>query len=743
MALLASLTRSGESEAKVGAAPVATASASRRSLSREARAAWSAENRAWLASMAAGFQAKLEVSQPADPQEREADEVAELVMRSEAAPVTPLVLDGSASARVQRACSACSAEAKGPAEEDEVQRAADSSSTSTGVGPALGVALSAARKSGGEALPGATQTFMGSRFGQDFGGVRVHHDEQADQLAEAFGARAFTIGSDVFFREGQYSPGTDTGRRLLAHELTHVVQQGESAPRVSREPGGAMPSALAPGDVTRVKAPAGLQLGRDADLRIVAGAIVTNAPVQVLEVAEGGNKIKVARVVGGQAVAPVGWTLRAFLGEREASASPAGVSPAATSAGSPGAPLEGILAEFPVTFVAVEAPPGLGGATTGGGLALHVLASGDLSWLEAPAAARRVLSPDYWAPLVPQRGVVVLDRLVNELPRDLAPKIEAEFAAQASTGAKRLSWLQRGFSEAELRALPELVARLSRGEQLAATELALLQRAAAIHIAGASPGAPFASFMTPDHALTNVGSREFRVRVEVPTSSALDVSVPNDFNRGTFNLTNVEEAEWLVTTSKDGRITSVQRGGASESSFLMRHSGKLRWGGRVLLVGGLGISAHRIATAAPEERGTVIAEEAGGQLGGAAGASLAVAGCVFFGIATGGVGLFVCGLAGGIAGGVGGSLAGGALARSAKSSSNEAPCPSCHAQQREQAARVTPLDFSALDAIGKPKGGLTIDDVQLLERFLAQPSREVSPSDAEFMRNWLKSLPPR
>jgi hypothetical protein len=116
---------------------------------------------------------------------------------------------------------------------------------------------------------------------------------------------------------------------------------------------------------------------------------------------------------------------------------------------------------------------------------------------------------------------------------------------------------------------------------------------------------------------------------------------------------------------------------------------------------------------------------------------------VFFGIATGGVGLFVCGLAGGIAGGVGGSLAGGALARSAKSSSNEAPCPSCHAQQREQAARVTPLDFSALDAIGKPKGGLTIDDVQLLERFLAQPSREVSPSDAEFMRNWLKSLPPR
>lgn len=82
-------------------------------------------------------------------------------------------------------------------------------------------------------LPAAVQTFFERRFGQDFSHVRVHSDETAAAQAEAFGAKAFTIGSDIFFSEGRYQPGTTGGARLLAHELTHVIQQSQPAPASS------------------------------------------------------------------------------------------------------------------------------------------------------------------------------------------------------------------------------------------------------------------------------------------------------------------------------------------------------------------------------------------------------------------------------------------------------------------------------------------------------------------------------
>ncbi|WP_344941074.1 DUF4157 domain-containing protein [Sphaerisporangium flaviroseum] len=66
---------------------------------------------------------------------------------------------------------------------------------------------------------------MGRRLGADLGRVRVHTDARADRLAESLNAQAFTTGNDVFFRRGRYAPSTGEGRRLLAHELTHVVQQ--------------------------------------------------------------------------------------------------------------------------------------------------------------------------------------------------------------------------------------------------------------------------------------------------------------------------------------------------------------------------------------------------------------------------------------------------------------------------------------------------------------------------------------
>lgn len=89
------------------------------------------------------------------------------------------------------------------------------------------------RKRGqGQTLDGQMAQRAGQTMRQDLSGVNVHTDSAADQLSQQLGAKAFTTGNDIFFREGAYNPTSSDGQRLIAHELTHVVQQGASAPSV-------------------------------------------------------------------------------------------------------------------------------------------------------------------------------------------------------------------------------------------------------------------------------------------------------------------------------------------------------------------------------------------------------------------------------------------------------------------------------------------------------------------------------
>ena len=83
---------------------------------------------------------------------------------------------------------------------------------------------------GGTGLDRATRGFMERGFGRDLGGVRVHTGGEADRAASALDACAFTVGQDVYFASGEYAPRTPSGRRLLAHELTHTVQQAGAPP---------------------------------------------------------------------------------------------------------------------------------------------------------------------------------------------------------------------------------------------------------------------------------------------------------------------------------------------------------------------------------------------------------------------------------------------------------------------------------------------------------------------------------
>jgi len=91
---------------------------------------------------------------------------------------------------------------------------------------------------GGTALDEGTRTTMESAFGTSFEGVRVHTGGAASRSAESVGANAYTVGSDVVFREGQYNPGSAEGQRTIAHELAHVVQQSRGPVDGTDAPGG-------------------------------------------------------------------------------------------------------------------------------------------------------------------------------------------------------------------------------------------------------------------------------------------------------------------------------------------------------------------------------------------------------------------------------------------------------------------------------------------------------------------------
>ncbi|MCB9301682.1 MAG: DUF4157 domain-containing protein [Lewinellaceae bacterium] len=127
-------------------------------------------------------------------------------------------------------------ESAGGQEEPEVQGCSlpfiqkDPESTAQTESPGLEGRLSDS-KGGGSPLPEDTRESMGSAMGADFTGVRVHTDSEAAQMSQDLGAQAFTHGSDIYFNEGKYDPGSSAGQHLLAHELTHTMQQGGVQPK--------------------------------------------------------------------------------------------------------------------------------------------------------------------------------------------------------------------------------------------------------------------------------------------------------------------------------------------------------------------------------------------------------------------------------------------------------------------------------------------------------------------------------
>lgn len=117
----------------------------------------------------------------------------------------------------------------GEKKKDDLMLMREATQDSAGAGTAPPVVHDVLSRSG-QPLDGGTREFMESRFGRDFSGVRIHTDAKAAESARAVNARGYTVGSEIVFASGEYRPSTAAGRRLLAHELTHVVQQGGQTP---------------------------------------------------------------------------------------------------------------------------------------------------------------------------------------------------------------------------------------------------------------------------------------------------------------------------------------------------------------------------------------------------------------------------------------------------------------------------------------------------------------------------------
>ncbi|KIG11608.1 hypothetical protein DB30_03115 [Enhygromyxa salina] len=102
------------------------------------------------------------------------------------------------------------------------------------VTPDMTARIASARAGGGKALPASARSYFEPRFNVDFGRVRVHQDPKASSLSNKLGARAFTVGRDIFFGAGQLDYNSDRGRHLVAHELTHTIQQTGTPPASAR-----------------------------------------------------------------------------------------------------------------------------------------------------------------------------------------------------------------------------------------------------------------------------------------------------------------------------------------------------------------------------------------------------------------------------------------------------------------------------------------------------------------------------
>ncbi len=164
---------------------------------------------------------KLYINSPGDKYEQEADAMANKVMRMPSIESKGMASSSSLiGASIQRKCASCEEEQK----RKQIMRKEAGNFSGIQVSNSFSSSLNAS-KGAGSTLPKSTKSFMENAFSTDFSNVKIHNDSQAHQMSQSINAKAFTHGHDIYFGSGQFNPNSYSGKSLLAHELTHTLQQ--------------------------------------------------------------------------------------------------------------------------------------------------------------------------------------------------------------------------------------------------------------------------------------------------------------------------------------------------------------------------------------------------------------------------------------------------------------------------------------------------------------------------------------
>ena len=195
-----------------------------------------ASNKAVNNILRAGVHPKLKIGAVNDPAEVEADRVADQVMRMPSSiSDAPSVSRGNGREIVNRKCEACGDEKTIRRQESGGPNIGATISRSSGT-LANETASQVVQKLGnGVPLPSSERAFFEPRFGTDLSHVRIHTNSNAQIASKSINAKAFSLGDNIAFANGEYQPGTIQGRSLLAHEITHTLQAGDTIRRTVRK----------------------------------------------------------------------------------------------------------------------------------------------------------------------------------------------------------------------------------------------------------------------------------------------------------------------------------------------------------------------------------------------------------------------------------------------------------------------------------------------------------------------------
>jgi Domain of unknown function (DUF4157) len=552
-------------------------------------------------------------------------------------------------------------------------------------------------RSSGQPLDANTRSFFESRFDHDFSQVRLHTDSKAAQSAQSVNALAYTVGRDVVFGAGQFAPQSSPGRMLIAHELTHVLQQnGEngSPSRISgqfddaeKEATSLSAGLIQTDSIPDIHVQSGSSILRRQGLskeeilkRIAENEEKTQSPVsrtstELLALQTERNHLLSELT---KLKYPASTTTTTPKTAEKKTPEPISVPvsvdytlvgtiemPTATGSSTAAPPLQNATGTSKPTGPEHLAPAGLGA----GGQSI-------VRFIDPLPGTQALGKPDvytrYFGPSLEEGAAGFFDPNKLTMTKELGPRLYQGQMPETVIQAEQ-AWKAAGVSPTELYNASDLLKK--KGFQnLTAEEAALVRRVTYGHtqIAPAYKSSPLISMteLLPEQALQKLPptatNRAYVIRVQIKEE---DVGRVNEILKESKEAARLSGEVEVVVAKNIAKESGNTNSGLKILSIKANPKGTLggiagtalKWTGRAAVVIGLGLAIKDVVTAAGPHKREIQGQAAGSFAGATVLGAFAVGLCIGLGVATGGLAILGCGLLGGILGGAGGDFLGGKI----------------------------------------------------------------------------------